>query len=90
MAKESGPIEAKVTTGTTAAGITSFVMGWLVLSVGLPESLSEPVSAMVLAVVTSALTFAVAWFTKHTNRLDPAARRGKYATGTGTEHGTGV
>ena len=83
---ENGPIETKVIVSTLASTITSFIMGWLLLQTAVPQILNEPLSALILAGATGALTFVFGWVAKHTNRIDPAARRGNFpGTDTGTK-----
>lgn len=74
-----GPTETKVTVAGLASTITSFVMGYVVLSGGM-EDLNEPVTALVLAAVTGVLTFGASWWAKHTNRTDAQAARGKHVS----------
>lgn len=77
---QNGPTESKVTVAGLASTITTGVMGWILLTVDMPEQVNEPVTALVLAAVTGALTFGSAWWTKHTNRTDAQAARGKHVS----------
>lgn len=69
----SAPIEAKVKTATAAATITVFVLGLVqqyVFKGGeVPEFVTAFVTSAVASVVGGTVTFAVAWLTKHTNRV---------------------
>jgi hypothetical protein len=74
----NGPVESKVKVAGVASAITSGVMGWILLAVDIPSSLNEPLTGLVLGLVTGALTYGLSWWTKHTNRTDAQAARGKH------------
>ena len=69
----SAPIEAKVKTATAAAVGTVFVLGLVqqyVFKGGpVPEFVTAFITSAVEAVVGGAITFGVAWLTKHTPRV---------------------
>lgn len=62
------PTEKKVTTATAAALITAFVMGFLLRAVPALAALNDVFEAIILSVVTSVVTYVVAWWTKHSPR----------------------
>lgn len=74
----NGPVESKVKVAGMASAITAGLMGWVALAVDLPQNLNEPVTGLVLGLVTGALTYVLSWWTKHTNRTDAQAARGKH------------
>lgn len=74
----NGPVETKVTVATLAASITTFIMAWLTMQTSFLDGVAAPLSAIILAAVSGALTFGAAWLAKHTNRTDAKAAQGKH------------
>jgi ABC-type Fe3+-siderophore transport system permease subunit len=75
----AAPTETKVTVAGVSSSITSFVMAYIALNWGaLPDAVSTPGAALLLAAVTGVLTYGSAWWAKHTNRTDPDAVKGKH------------
>ncbi len=67
------PIEAKVKTATAATMVVALMLGfvqqYLFKSGPMPEFLVAFLTSAVESAVTGAITFGVAWLTKHTPRV---------------------
>lgn len=75
---ESGnyPVAPKVKMATVGATAGVIISNFLVYLIDLwfyigPEEVPEPVSAMVMLVVTAGLTFIGGWYARHQYRLPP-------------------
>ena len=75
----NGPVETKVTVAGVAAAVTTFIMTWLTMQTSFLDGVAAPLSAIILAIVSGALTFGASWWAKHTNRTDAKAAQGKHA-----------
>lgn len=72
MAKSTGPVETKVTVASVTAFITAGVL-WLLGQYVFHGDVPAPLSGLILAAVTGVVTFAAAWFARHTPRNDADA-----------------
>jgi hypothetical protein len=69
----SAPVEKKVTAAGAAALVTAFAMTFVLKAVPALSALNDVIEAAILAVVTSGITWFVAFWTKHTARPDLGA-----------------
>lgn len=75
----TAPVETKVTVAGIASAGTSFVMGLILTHTDWFDGVAGPLTALVLAGITGALTFGAAWQAKHTRRSDADAMKGRRA-----------
>jgi hypothetical protein len=66
-------IEKKVTAATAAALVSAFATAIVLKAVPALAALNDVIEAAILAVVTSGITWGVAFWTKHTARPDLGA-----------------
>jgi hypothetical protein len=62
------PVESKVTAASLTTLIAGFAVGWIVWQAPLFAPLADPLQAVIASAVTSVLTFAAAWLSRHTPR----------------------
>lgn len=67
----NAPVETKVTVATITAFLTPLALGLLLRAFPDLTPLSEPISTLILAIVTAVATFVMAYRAKHTYRDMP-------------------
>lgn len=64
----AAPVESKVSAATLAAAVSAAVVTWLVTAVPGLSGLSDVLRVLIAAAITTGITFAAGWLTRHTPR----------------------